>query len=195
MAMLERARRGGAAILIAVATAAAGQDTPPVPPQFAEVPNVRVEYYTVSGTSPAAIRKSMNAVRPADSKGERFDAITRWTVRWRFVKRTLPNGECSPSDAQVAFAATVTLPRLVDSDAPAEVRARWRRYVEALETHEAGHASRAWARVPDITSALLDSSCEAANDTARAIVKQMNKADIAYDSETRHGATQGATFP
>jgi predicted secreted Zn-dependent protease len=95
------------------------------------------------------------------------------------------------------------LPRwIAPTNAPAEVRAAWAKYIAALEAHEAGHAELAIAAAAEMHKRMerigsesdcntlqtrVQTECQSVLDSFRAQEKD-------YDRRTRHGATQGATF-
>ena len=88
----------------------------------------------------------------------------------------------------------VTLPRLVGETSP-EALDRWRRFIAALRTHEAGHARYAYEHVGDVKAVLSGPSCANASAAGEAAIRRIAQHDVTYDLETRHGATQGAVFP
>lgn len=186
-----------ASILVALPVAAAqpapGRSAGPQGP-FAGIPNVEIRYYDVSGRTERAIRESINARRPRDpNDGRPVDAVARWTMQWRWPAR---GAACDLARATVEFRATVLMPRLVDTGrVPAGLLARWRAYVAALETHEAGHVRYPFEHVGEVAAAIRSSRCANANDAARVAVAAIARHDVDYDRATRHGATQGATFP
>ena len=49
------------------------------------MPDVILSYYAVTGRTPAALRASMNRLRPTDANdGMRVDALSRFDYRWRW---------------------------------------------------------------------------------------------------------------
>jgi len=47
--------------------------------------NIRLNYYQIFGSTATELRSQMNQYGPPDPKtGRRFDAYTRWNVRWRY---------------------------------------------------------------------------------------------------------------
>ncbi len=160
---------------------------------FGDLPNVSVEYYDVSGADVAAIRASMNARRPTDPRdGQPHDATTSWHISFRY--RDDPGGCHASQDPE--FSAVVTLPRLADEGrVSSEALGRWRRFIAALRTHEAGHVRWAYEHVGEVKAALTAPSCAGAGAAGEAAIRRIGQHDALYDQQTRHGATQGAVFP
>jgi predicted secreted Zn-dependent protease len=185
--------RGVAAFGLLLAAPALAADGIPV--AFAGVPNVEIVYYDVSGTNAKAIRKSLDARRLRDpNDGKAVDAMTHWRIAygWRVGG---PEG-CDLAEPKVTYRAEVTLPRLADEERlPRKLLIRWRRYVAALGEHEAGHVRYPFEHVGDVATAIRASSCETARQAAAAAIAALAHHDSDYDRATRHGASQGATFP
>lgn len=183
------------AIPVALLAAAAAAEPPAATSPLAGIPDVEIQYYDVAGRSPREIREAMNRIRPTDAHdGQRVDALTRWTMRFGWPRRS-PT-DCVLDRAQVRFSAVVQMPRLANADAvSASLRARWQTYVAALETHEAGHVRHAYESVATVLAAIRGSDCAGAPQAGQAAVRAAGAWDGDYDRTTRHGATQGATFP
>jgi predicted secreted Zn-dependent protease len=158
-------------------------------------PNVVVQTYEITGRDAGSIRASLNAAGPVDSHEHRsFDANTRWFIDWNWQGDG--RGGCDLANATVTFHATVLLPELtgIETLSP-DLAHRWRSYLAALKTHEAGHVRYAYEHVGDVRSALASSTCGGANAAAQAAVAVIAQHDVAYDLATHDGATQGAVFP
>jgi len=162
---------------------------------FAGIPGVTIVHYPVDGADAAAVRRSIDANRPTDTHdGQRVDALSEWDTRWTW--RRGPGGTCDLRTAAVRYSATVRMPRLAPTArlTPAE-RADWDRYIAALARHEAGHVRYGYDHRGDILSAIRAATCATADAAARAALARLDAYHIAYDRETGHGATQGASFP
>jgi predicted secreted Zn-dependent protease len=180
------------ALLAAPALVAAQDAGPQV---FDGIPNLTIEYYSVTGRSAGDIRKAIDAARPTDpNDGLSFDSLTRWRIEWRV--RGDRAGHCDLANADLTFSANIKLPRLADETVvPKRVLARWQAYRAAVETHEAGHARYPYEHLGDVAAALRAATCATFNEAGQRAVAEIAKHDAVYDRETRHGATQGATFP
>lgn len=166
-----------------ITTDASGLPTP-----FADIPNVTIVTYDVTGGNPAAVRRSIDAARPTDpNDGLRVDGLSRYEFRWSWHDDG--NGKCSADAQDVLFSATVTIPGLTNRDASAKLREQFNRFRQSLLGHEEGHIRYAWNHRGDIAAAINTASCATASAAARAALKAIAEHDIAYDKATRHGAT------
>ena len=125
------------AISLALCIAAPAAAQPAAAPieRLADIPNVQIQYYDVTGQTEAAIRASMNAGRPRDAiSGQRIDANVHWTISWGWPLDG--RGGCDLSRATVTFNATVTMPRLTGEERlPEALRNGWRASILGLERH------------------------------------------------------------
>jgi predicted secreted Zn-dependent protease len=158
--------------------------------------------YAIAGHTEAALRREMNASGPL-YQGKRFAALTNWYVTWSYPRaRSL--WRCATGPVTATLTIVYNLPDWTDaSTAKPGLVDEWRRYMQALQTHEDGHAEHgreAAVEVVRTLSALPPATgCSAldgvANEKARAIVLAHMPDDATYDAVTRHGWTQGAHFP
>lgn len=160
---------------------------------FAGVPDVAIAWYDVEGTTPAAVRASLDARRPVDpNDGARVDALTRWSISWQWLGSA--QDPCGLSNATVGFAASVQLPRLAGAVAP-DLRAAWDRYVAALAAHEARHVRAAYDARMRVLAALRGATCATANAAGEAVLATIHEEARVLDRETEHGQREGARFP
>ncbi len=108
---------------------------------------------------------------------------------------------CSIHDDAVSVNAQITLPRWTPpADAEPGLAAEWKRFVDAVEAHEAGHKDISAKAAREIIDRVqgLSAPCSQidtrGNDIARSIVDRAHEQQQAYDAETRHGLTQGTMF-
>jgi predicted secreted Zn-dependent protease len=98
---------------------------------------------------------------------------------------------------------TFTMPQWnAPAQSSSDLKRRWNRYINLLQTHENGHRDNGLGAGKDIFKMLngvVAPSCDQingiANQRTQTIIKQYNQKDIDYDSRTQHGRTQGAVFP
>lgn len=158
------------------------------------------EFYDVSGTTTAALWASMREGSTRTLGGPHF-ARTEWTVTWR--ARWGGAGACRVSSVDVQLAARVILPRWnPPADAPPELVGQWNVFMHALSLHEARHVDIAAAAVRGIrreVGAISAPTCAGVDALARAAAERVLTAhreqDRQYDQRTRHGTTEGATWP
>lgn len=165
------------------------------------VVNEHVEHYDVTGSTAQAIRASLNRLGPAADDGKRFDAMTQWSVhyRWRYEST---RQQCTVTTFSTTLDIRMLLPRWATPSRGPTLMVRWTTYMRALRRHEDGHADygrraaeaiRAMARTlrPAPTCEELDAAIRARADE---IIDRKAREEEAYDVRTRHGATQGAVF-
>lgn len=160
---------------------------------FADIPNVTITPYDVTGRNAAAVRRAIDAVRPTDPHdGQRVDGLSHYEFRWRWHGGG--QGKCTAAPEDVTFSATVTIPRLAEDDAPSRLREQFGRYLQSLLVHEEGHIRYAYEHRGDIAAAINAATCDTAKAAAMAALKTIAAHDIEYDRVTRHGRTTGVPF-
>ncbi|MDB4890522.1 MAG: putative secreted Zn-dependent protease [Gemmatimonadetes bacterium] len=109
---------------------------------------------------------------------------------------------CTLTSVTVRMRSDVTLPRWTPpTDTAPGLVTQWNQFIDALEKHEVGHKDIAARGAKEILHKLqtLTAPCATigneAQRVATEIVTRMREEQVAYDTETRHGVTQGATFP
>lgn len=165
----------------------------------------RVNYYDIRGSSASDLRQQMSALGPPDLRSNKiFDARTDWEIAWRFYYKNSLLGDCAIARAEVDVNLVFTFPRwLTPAEASPGLVEKWNAYQQALTTHEEQHAELAIAGGKTIYDAILAvppaATCPAledvANAAARQVFDQIQAQQERYDSDTNHGASQGAVFP
>ena len=157
---------------------------------------VAEEFYDISGATLADLRAMMLKEGPKTTKGKRFNAMTRWTLRWEAEYKTV-EGTCRFDGLVVSLGITYHLPRLQYGGAQ---MVAFERFYNALRTHELGHGdiSREGAGVleremlqlpPQVECAALTQEAKQLYTTRRAAIRLLH---AAYDKDSDHGRTQGA---
>jgi predicted secreted Zn-dependent protease len=163
---------------------------------------MRNEPYPIGGDTAGELIAAMDAEGLRDPAGAPGWGLTEWHIDWTFRYRET-RAACQITTQRVMLAVRLILPRWQPPvTASAALRARWRSFVEALRVHESGHVANVIAGANDILERLDGlaprQGCRelevAANAAANRILDRLRATDVAYDRETRHGATQGATF-
>lgn len=164
------------------AIAALTQGPPSSGLQLSDVPNTTVRYYDVEGKDATSINRSIARARPPVN-GKPRPASAEWTIKAGFQRHT-QNGVCRVSDAEVTFAATAELPRLVNEQALAPaVLAKWRQYVQRLEANELPTLIFVQQQIGEVRKAILASSCEEARDTIAHVVGTLKGQAAAFEIE------------
>lgn len=164
-------------------------------PELAAEPGVVIVGYPVRGGSARLVRQSMNEVRPSSAAGERFDGLTTWRYAARWMRSA--DGDCDPASAEVSVSIVVTLPELETTERLSrQDRANWDRYLRALAAHEHNHVRLARAGAEQMSTYMRGAPDCATMVAARTqIGDAVREASRTYDATTRHGATEGATYP
>jgi predicted secreted Zn-dependent protease len=159
-----------------------------------------VVYYDVQGRTLDELRSSMHLLGPKVA-GTSFVGETRSPMRWNWRFESTGASSCSIREVTVSVEAEVTLPRWnPPPDAEPGLVAEWKRFLFALEMHEAGHKDISAKAGRDIVNSLrgMTGLCSElnlrANEIARTIVDKASEEQRAYDVATRHGLTQGTSF-
>jgi predicted secreted Zn-dependent protease len=157
---------------------------------------VQIQYYDVTGSTACELRMSMNELRPKDpyEHDRSVDAFTDWYISWNWPG--YGTDDCDLSAAVVEYRIQVILPRWEPpADAPPELIIQWKTYIHNLVIHEKGHGDNILNHYLDVKTAIQSATCSTAEAAAQKVLDQLRQFDTNYDSETRHGETQGAVFP
>lgn len=161
---------------------------------LAGFPGLGMTYYHVAGRTAAQIGASLDRLDLTDpASGERIHAYTEWRLRWWIPEDG--EGGCLLHQAEVQLDVTVSLPRLVNTAAvPADVLARWQRYLAALEAHEAVHVRNAYRARSAMLRAIRQADCASAHEVAEQAMAALRRRNEDYDRQTQHGLAEGARF-
>jgi predicted secreted Zn-dependent protease len=156
--------------------------------------------YEVEGADVGSLLASLRQRGPQDGH-ETWAASTDWVFRWSY--QPVVDSDCRVDTARVELDLTYTYPQwnAPASAMPALVTS-WQRYLAQVELHERGHREIAEAAANDLVRALealqAQPSCSelagAARATADDLLSRHARAQIGYDRDTAHGATQGAVL-
>jgi predicted secreted Zn-dependent protease len=160
-----------------------------------------VTYYDVHGATARELVAQMRQLGPKTETGASFFGETQSPMRWQWSTRS--NGQsCTANGVSVYIRSEITLPRwMPPPDAPPALVEQWKQFLAALETHEIGHKDISARAARDVLTAVrrLDTMCSSFSAEAKrvtdGIVARLKVEQTTYDAQTRHGATQGATFP
>jgi predicted secreted Zn-dependent protease len=161
----------------------------------------RTNYYSITGASFGEIRRSIEQSRPWKDSEYRT-GLTEWQIDWRF--EVTPGGDgCRCSSFNTTTTITNSLPRWTPpTEATAEVKAAWGRFIQALGVHEDGHSRLALAAVAELHKRIKElgpaPDCEGLrkriNAIAERVIEEHRQRERDYDRRTHHGETQGAAL-
>ena len=159
-----------------------------------------VNYYDVHGRTYGELHADMRRLGPKVN-GSSFVGETRSPMAWSWRTESFAGGGCAVRDVRVSVSAEILLPRWTPpAEADSMLVAEWKRFIAALENHEAGHKDISAKAGRDLKDQLRGMSglCSQvslrASDIARKVIDQANEEQRRYDAETRHGLTQGTGF-
>ncbi len=169
----------------------------------------RVDTYPITGSDRRAMRAQLRV--PADaaagldqsqaSNANRFAGLYVWQMSWRYETQSA-GGLCNVSKATVTLRSTVTIPEWIPpAGVDSALAADWPRYRNALAAHEQGHRELAYKGAGRLRRALegvpmqsCGSIATATKTVGESVMKELRLEQSAYDRDTRHGITQGATW-
>lgn len=157
---------------------------------------VKLSWYEVNGATASEIRDSLRQHGPADEKGVRRYAHTRWKISWAWPATD------QIAETQVSWSAEVTLPRWkIPETATIELREQWVRMFKALLRHEANHLQFARGNFRSVQQAIVEEARKnpkitalEANRIAHRKLDEIRALDREYDRKTKYGATEGVTI-
>ena len=76
-----------------------------------------------------------------------------------------------------------------------ELITQWGKYIQSLTLHEKGHIDHIVDHYLSVKIAIQGATCSTAEAEAQKALVPLREFDSNYDSETKHGETQGAAFP
>jgi len=171
-------------------------DTPPGLTTAVDTP----AYYQVSASTIPGLRQAITQCPVRRATGE-FHAVTGYRLSWQYLT-TNTETNCRLYDVRVGLHISQLLPQFTPTNSVSStVTSEWNRYAAALTSHENGHVIIDTDYAQRMTTALqnlVSLDCSALSAQARitidSYVALLNTANELYDSQTAHGATQGATL-
>jgi predicted secreted Zn-dependent protease len=174
-----------------------------VGPSTAYANEAEIVYYDIVGDSAQELRQQIDAKGPVGGSGKRVDGHTDWHVAWRY--RYAPaEGICKVTELRITLTGRITLPRWAARDDTSRALVKkWQSYSAALRLHEDGHYSHGEKAAEEIKflgqSFRTSDGCSKMerlfDAQAASILEKYRAADVVYDADTKHGRTQGVTFP
>lgn len=172
-------------IQIAAATSAFVQPAAPVTlapaaplARFADLPNVTVTYYDVSGRDAREVHHSITQRAPRDpATGRPVPATSDWSMK-AAVSTSTTAGRCTITAARLDFAGTARMPRLVTTNGqpiPPALLASWQRYAAALEERQVAQLRFAYDRLPQVERAIRASNCRDWKTVAAAAIDKVRR--------------------
>jgi predicted secreted Zn-dependent protease len=138
---------------------------------------------------------------PARRAAGSYHALTAYQLNWAYTP-VATNGVCHLENVRVGLHVNQFMPMFSPgSTTPASVASTWDAYSQALKTHEDGHTALDIEYATRLATALQNTGnmdCATLTRQTQSIidshVTMLNTANELYDSQTNHGATQGAVL-
>ena len=163
------------------------------------------EYYTIYGNDALTLQQQIAHCAPGSSASNlaEFTAQTAYNLTWQYGTTVFDDGTCQAGNVKIGVHTQTVLPSWQPgTDATPGLAARWSNFAAALAVHEQGHASLAADYAGQIladVSAVPVQSCDTLTSTLNAVIQNdaagLSAASERYDTQTNHGATQGAVLP
>jgi predicted secreted Zn-dependent protease len=180
---------------------AAGPDAKPprgavmvtLPRLTAKVSGAEVKYFSISGDTSIELagsiaRGGVKACGAIDYEWFRGDArpsactLTRISDTRSSIKTSSSGASCRITDADIRASYTIYLPRWTDpSRVPKRLLDWWRRIVDFIADHEAGHVRIGRDHIRKLNARLVGKRCEDVSSIVRTWVSQHAAAQEAYD--------------
>jgi len=162
-------------------------------------------HYQIYGNTANQLEKQIAQCAPAtDGSGSaEFTAETSYRLAWQYGAINLGNNQCKLSDVKVGLHVGMMLPVWQPTQfATSGLSGQWNTFMANLTTHEKGHVAldQQYAHtLADDLAAFPATDCGTLSQQVRYLidseVNTLNQANDNYDSQTNHGATQGAILP
>lgn len=170
----------------------------PLPAGAAVTETMASSTYLVTVQPGESLGAAIYRTTPIREDNQPYAGHTQTVIQWHSEWQRQADGLCWVSNVNVTLAITTSLPQLF-SGTP-EQKDEFAAYLQRLKTHENGHADigRDTARLIEKAIAAAHAPCPAINvfidTTARGILSGMQARNQAYDLQTQHGKTQGASL-
>jgi predicted secreted Zn-dependent protease len=158
-------------------------------------------HYQIYGNDDSTVRAQIAQCAPKMGSGE-FTGDTSYTINWQYNYSA--NGDaCTLSNAKVGVHINEVLPNWYGSTAvSAGFVAKWQAFMSGLTTHEQGHvsldlamANTMLAQLQTFTAPSCETIVSVVNIQMQNELATLNAQNENYDTQTNHGATQGAILP
>ena len=172
----------------------AGATTVALPALTAKVPGATVKYFSISGDTSVELAESIarggaKACGTIEYEWFRGDArpsactLTRVSdTRQSITISTSASGTCRIRDADIAASYTIFIPRWTEPKrVPKRLLDWWRRIVDFIADHEAGHVKIGRDYIRRLNERLVGKPCEDLNSIVSSWARQHAAAQEAYD--------------
>ncbi|MBL8121282.1 DUF922 domain-containing protein [Candidatus Saccharibacteria bacterium] len=157
-------------------------------------------YYQIRGNTLPELRNSIENCAARKAVGY-YHASTAYQLNWSYSIAADTTG-CRLTSVKVGLHVNQFMPQFVpEATTPNTTTNTWNAYASNLKTHEDGHTAIDVRYSEQLTAALqnmrnlpCDTIANQTQTTIQSYVTMLNTANELYDSQTNHGATQGAVL-
>lgn len=163
---------------------------------------IGASYYYIDGGSALVLMAQMDKKGPVGIDGRHHPARTKWEVQWRF-RHNMHDGVCKMEKVSVIVGVTSSKPRWRgEAQAPASLRDRWKKLIEAVNRDEAFHKQEALDAGAEIENELNllapKDTCKALTDEANRIATEIQgvhqSVSREFDLRTDYGRKNGVSL-
>ncbi|MCJ7443510.1 MAG: DUF922 domain-containing Zn-dependent protease [Methanotrichaceae archaeon] len=160
------------------------------------IPNAKIQYYDISGTTEEELYEQLQWLAPAGDDGKKHWSVTHWDTNWEYSTTEDEEGNCQIENAQVDLDVEVEFPRWIPpKNTSSELVAEWENFIKALAEHENGHVKFVNENSGAVNAAISGLDCYSADGAASSALGYIEQLNNEYDDKTNHGGTKGAIFP
>lgn len=182
------------------------QPAQPTAPQSNEaglyVSSTQTGYYTVYGSQTSEIISQLYKCSPVTTNEGHYSASTNYVLNWSATYSVTEGSICTVTSPRVNMGIAQTYPQwTAQATTNPRTTTQWHEFITNLITHENGHANidKQYAQqLFDMLSTQPQAECatlqQTVNQKAQQIIASLDQANVDYDTQTKHGATQGAVL-
>ncbi|MCB0319092.1 MAG: DUF922 domain-containing protein [Bdellovibrionales bacterium] len=168
--------------------------------ELANIKNLEIKYYPVTGKSKKELRKAINSNGPVDMYGDKKDAYTKWFISWKWPSDIGSVPDFSKTTSQLKI--ELYLPKWIPADKTSdELKDEWISYYRAMLNHELKHVEIALNNYQNVSKAIRTAadknqflSVIEAHKIAKNEVRKIHAADKTYDILSHSGRLEGVKF-
>lgn len=159
-------------------------------------------YYQVYGDTISELRHSIESCPARATIAGAYHAITARNINWSYSVSQLGDGVCALHNPRIGLHVSQLLPTYTPGEkTPAKTVAQWNSYAKNLALHEQEHVRLASSHAENLAASLQQigpMKCELLRSNVDTTIKSalmiLDAKDELYDTQTNHGATQGAVL-
>lgn len=156
--------------------------------------------YSVRGQTIEELRANLINCASRKTVAGNYHAITARNISWAY-EANQDGAVCRLSNIKVGLHLAQFMPSLHTANVSSDVVAEWNTYQTNLTAHEEGHIDNAKQYAAQIFTDIENQTAPTCDGLQKQValsintdLTRLNNADELYDTQTNHGATQGAVL-